>query len=55
MWEGRTTQHVRVWCCERHFIALGELERGQLTEAARELEQLEQQPQVTQTMKRPRA
>lgn len=53
LWAGRVG-FARVWCCDRHVGALGELERGQLTEAAAELEQT-QRPQSTQAVSSPSA
>jgi hypothetical protein len=53
LWAGREG-FVRVPCCDACVSHLGELERGQLTEAAAELEQLER-PQTTQAVSRPSA
>jgi hypothetical protein len=53
LWAGRV-RFVRVLCCDRCVGQLGELERGQLTEAAAELEQLER-PQTTQAVSSPSA
>ena len=55
LWAGRV-RFVRVWCCDRCVSELGELERGQLTEAAAELEQLAPpRPHTAQAVSRPSA
>ncbi len=53
LWAGRVG-FVRVPCCDRCVAELGDLERGQLTEAAAELEQLAA-PQTTQAVSTPSA
>jgi hypothetical protein len=56
LWAARVV-FVRVWCCDGCVAHLGELERGALTAAAFELEQLEldQRGQSAQPVSTPRA